>query len=39
MLRDILHSVDLNGKGDVAIWRVIGPRVVIRDYVRSGIRI
>ena len=34
-LRDILHSVDLNGQGDVAIWRVIGPRVVIRDYVRG----
>jgi hypothetical protein len=34
-LRDILYSVDLNGMGDVAIWRVVGPRVVIQDYVRG----
>ena len=34
-LRDILYSVDLNGTGNVAIWRVIGPRAVIRDYVRG----
>ena len=34
-LRHILHSVDLNGPGDVAIWRVFGPHVVIRDHVRG----
>jgi hypothetical protein len=32
-LRNILLSVDFNGTGDVAIWKVIGPKPLVDQYI------
>ena len=34
-LRDILLSVDFNGSGYVAIWRVSGPKPLLMKYLES----
>ncbi len=34
-LRDILISVDFNGNGSVAIWRVSGPKPLLTNYLES----
>ena len=34
-LRDILLSVDFNGSGSVAIWRVSGPKPLLMKYLES----
>jgi hypothetical protein len=39
VLRDILHSVNFNGNGEVAMWKIIGPRLVVENYARVWKRI
>ena len=34
-LRDILHSIDLNGNGSVAAWKVVGPKPIVEHYVEE----
>jgi hypothetical protein len=35
LLRQILHSVDFNANGNVATWRVVGPKQLITNYVEQ----
>jgi hypothetical protein len=35
LLRQILHSVDFNANGNVATWRVVGPKRLITNYVEQ----
>jgi hypothetical protein len=35
LLRQILHSVDFNANGNVATWRVVGPKQLITTYVEQ----
>jgi len=35
ILRDVLVTLDLNGTGNVAKWRVCGPRPLLLDYLED----